>query len=48
MLANNTIQNYKLDYNSRMNRTGFLEPDYYWKQAAAPNSEKWNAVMNNY
>ena len=41
-----TIQNYPLDYNYLNEQDRFGEAGRLWKQAAAPYSEKWNAVMN--
>lgn len=46
MLAGNTIQNFKLDYNYQDEQDRFSEAGGLWKQAAPPYSEKWNAVMN--
>lgn len=41
-----TIQNYSLNYNYQNEQDRFGEAGMLWKQAAAPYSEKWNAVMN--
>lgn len=46
MLANSTLQNYPLDYNYSDEQDRFEEAGKLWKQAAAPYSEKWNALMN--
>lgn len=46
MLANSTIQDYRLDYNYQNEQHRFSEAGKLWKQAAPPYSEKWNAVMN--
>ena len=46
MLASNTIQNYKLDYNYQDEQDRFSEAGNLWKQAAAPYSDKWNGLMN--
>ncbi len=46
MFTNKTIQNYPLDYNYSNEQDRFGEAGTLWKQAAAPYSEKWNAVMN--
>jgi hypothetical protein len=40
------VQNYPLDYNYNNEQHRFGEAGKLWKQAAAPNSDKWNAVMN--
>ncbi len=41
-----TIQNYPLDYNYSNEQDRFGNAGRLWSQAAAPGSEKWNAVMN--
>lgn len=41
-----TVQDYSLDYNYQNEQDRFGEAGQLWKQAAAPYSEKWNAVMN--
>jgi hypothetical protein len=46
MLANSTIQDYKLDYNYQNEQDRFSEAGKLWKQAAPPYSQKWNDVMN--
>ncbi len=46
MLTNATIQNYPLSYNYSNEQHRFEEAGRLWKQAAAPYSEKWNAVMD--
>ena len=40
------IQNYPLDYNYNNEQHRFEEAGKLWKQAAAPGSEKWTAVMD--
>ena len=40
-----TVQNYPLDYNYSDEQHRFEEAGKLWKQAAAPYSDKWNAVM---
>ncbi|MBS1543985.1 MAG: amidohydrolase family protein [Bacteroidetes bacterium] len=46
LLANSTLQNYPLDYNYSNEQHRFEEAGKLWKQAAAPYSAKWNAVMD--
>jgi hypothetical protein len=46
MFTDKTIQNYPLDYNYGNEQDRFGEAGKLWKQAAAPYSDKWNAVMN--
>ncbi len=46
LLANSTLQNYPLDYNYSNEQHRFEEAGKLWKQAAAPYSTKWNAVMD--
>ncbi len=46
MLDGSTIQNYPLDYNYTNEQHRFEEAGRLWKQAAAPYSPKWNAVMD--
>ena len=46
MFEKQTVQNYPLDYNYSDEQHRFEEAGKLWKQAAAPYSEKWNAVMN--
>lgn len=41
-----TVQNYPLDYNYNNEQHRFGEAGKLWKQAAAPYSDHWNAVMN--
>jgi len=40
------IQNYPLDYNYNNEQHRFEEAGNLWKQAAAPGSKKWDAVMD--
>jgi hypothetical protein len=46
MLPNSSIQNYPLSYNYSNEQHRFEEAGRLWKQAAAPHTEKWNAVMD--
>ncbi len=46
MLPNSTIQNYPLNYNYSNEQNRFEEAGRLWKQAAAPYTPKWNAVMD--
>ena len=46
MLTSSSIQNYPLGYNYANEQHRFEEAGRLWKQAAAPFSEKWNAVMD--
>jgi hypothetical protein len=46
MFTNQTIQNYRLDYNYQNEQDRFSDAGKLWKQAAPPYSEKWNAVMD--
>jgi hypothetical protein len=45
MMENQTIQNFRLDYNYQNEQHRFSEAGKLWKQAAAPYSKKWNEVM---
>jgi imidazolonepropionase-like amidohydrolase len=47
MLEGGTIQDYRLDYNYMNEQHRFEEAGKLWKQAAAPWSERWNAVMDD-
>jgi hypothetical protein len=47
MFDNRTIQDFRLDYNYQNEQHRFGEAGKLWKQAAAPYSEKWNAVMDS-
>lgn len=47
MLDGRTIQDFRLDYNYQNEQHRFSEAGKLWKQAAAPYSEKWNAVMDS-
>lgn len=40
-----TVQNYPLDYNYNNEQHRFSQAGKLWKQAAAPYSDHWNAVM---
>jgi len=46
LLADRTIQDYPADYNYNDEQHRFGQAGRLWKQAAAPGSEKWNAVMS--
>jgi hypothetical protein len=46
LFTDKTVQNYPLSYNYSDEQNRFEEAGKLWKQAAAPYSEKWNAVMN--
>jgi hypothetical protein len=46
LFTDKTVQNYPLNYNYSDEQDRFEEAGKLWKQAAAPYSEKWNAVMN--
>lgn len=46
LFADRTIQDYPLDYNYNDEQHRFGEAGRLWKQAAAPGSEKWKAVMD--
>jgi hypothetical protein len=46
LFTSQTVQNYPLDYNYQNEQQRFGEAGKLWKQAAAPYSERWNAVMD--
>ncbi len=46
LFADRTVQDYPLDYNYNDEQHRFGQAGRLWKQAAAPGSDKWNAVMN--
>jgi hypothetical protein len=46
LFEDKTIQNYPLDYNYANEQNRFEEAGKLWKQAAKPNSDHWNKVMN--
>lgn len=46
MLLGSTVQNYPLNYNYANEQNRFEEAGRLWKQAAAPYTPKWNAVMD--
>lgn len=46
LFEDKVIQDYPLDYNYNNEQHRFEEAGKLWKQAAAPGSEKWNAVMD--
>ena len=46
LFTNQTIQDFRLDYNYQNEQHRFSEAGKLWKQAAPPYSEKWNAVMD--
>ncbi|NND15463.1 MAG: amidohydrolase family protein [Eudoraea sp.] len=45
LFADRTVQDYPLDYNYNNEQHRFEEAGKLWKQAAAPYSDHWNAVM---
>ena len=47
MLTGSSIQNYPLNYNYSNEQNRFEEAGRLWKQAAAPFTQKWNAVMDS-
>ena len=46
LFTDKTVQNYPLNYNYSNEQNRFEEAGKLWKQAAAPYSGKWNAVMD--
>ena len=46
LFEDRTVQNYPLDYNYQNEQHRFEEAGKLWEQAAAPNSDHWNNVMN--
>ncbi|MFC3417112.1 amidohydrolase family protein [Algoriphagus hitonicola] len=46
LFEDRTIQDFRLDYNYQNEQHRFGEAGKLWKQAAAPYSDHWNAVMN--
>jgi len=46
LFTDQVIQDYPLDYNYNNAQHRFEEAGKLWKQAAEPNSKKWNSVMN--
>jgi hypothetical protein len=46
LFEDRTIQNYPLDYNYQNEQDRFEEAGKLWKQAAAPYTQHWNAVMD--
>jgi len=46
LFADRTVQDYPLDYNYNNEQHRFEEAGKLWKQAAAPYTEHWNAVMD--
>ncbi|MFT4834444.1 MAG: imidazolonepropionase-like amidohydrolase [Marinoscillum sp.] len=46
MFHDKIVQNYPVDYNYQNEQQRFEEAGKLWQQAAEPNSEKWNEVMN--
>lgn len=46
LFTDKTIQHYPLDYNYNNEQDRFKEAGRLWKQAAAPYSDHWNAVMD--
>ncbi|MDI9355591.1 MAG: amidohydrolase family protein [Chitinophagaceae bacterium] len=47
LFTQQTIQNYRLDYNYQDEQMRFGEAGKLWKQAAAPFTDKWNSVMDS-
>lgn len=47
LFTDQIIQNYPLDYNYGDEQHRFEEAGKLWKQAAAPGSERWNALMDD-
>jgi hypothetical protein len=47
LFSDRVIQNYPLDYNYQNEAHRFAEAGRLWKQAAAPFSPHWNAVMDS-
>ncbi|MDN5204436.1 amidohydrolase family protein [Fulvivirgaceae bacterium BMA10] len=46
LFEDKVVQDYPLDYNYQNEQHRFEEAGKLWKQAAKPNSEHWNNVMN--
>ena len=46
LFTDRTIQDYPVDYNYNDEQHRFGQAGRLWKQAAAPGSEKWNAVID--
>lgn len=46
LFEDRTVQDYPADYNYQNEQHRFEEAGRLWEQAAAPNSDHWNAVMN--
>ena len=46
LFEDRTVQDYPLDYNYQNEQHRFEEAGKLWKQAAAPYSKHWNAVLN--
>jgi hypothetical protein len=46
LFTDRSVQDYPADYNYSDEYHRFSQAGRLWKQAAAPHSEKWNAVMN--
>ncbi len=47
LFDNQTVQDYRLDYNYNNEQHRFSEAGKLWKQAAKPYTAKWNAVMDS-
>ena len=47
LFENRIVQDYPLDYNYLNEQNRFGEAGRLWKQAAAPFSDRWNAVMDS-
>lgn len=46
LFTDRTVQDYPLDYNYMNEQDRFGEAGRLWRQAAAPGSERWNAVID--
>ncbi len=46
LFEDRTVQDYPLDYNYNNEQDSFREAGRLWQTAAAPNTAKWNEVMN--
>ncbi|MCU0418071.1 MAG: amidohydrolase family protein [Cyclobacteriaceae bacterium] len=47
LFDNQTVQDYRLDYNYNNEQHRFSEAGKLWRQAAKPYTAKWNAVMDS-
>jgi imidazolonepropionase-like amidohydrolase len=46
LLTKRTVQNFPLEYNYNEEKLRFAEAGRLWQQTVAPESERWNKVMN--